>query len=78
MPFVAKFAVKLCKLPDFGPSTETDSQMKLSVKIMRHLININGMVYLADAMQMNNRFAQTIYQNNTTEYSKLVFFTRLQ
>ena len=36
------------------------------------LININGMVYLADAMQMNDRFAQTIYQNNKTEYSELL------
>ena len=40
---------------------------------MWHLIYINGMVFLADAMQMNDRFAQTIYQNNKTEYSEIVF-----
>ena len=32
VPFVVKFAVKLCNVPDFGPSSDRDSRMKLFSK----------------------------------------------
>ena len=85
--FVLKFALKLCNLPDFGPSSGSSSRMKLFRKnhVTPHLHKWNGLfsvwnadelVCLADAMQMNwmqcRWIARTIYQNNKTKYSELL------
>jgi len=68
--FFVKFALKVCNLPDFGPSSDSSSQMKLFSRNHVTLYyyywnglfsrcNADELVNLADAMQMPAGFTHS-------------------
>ena len=83
---VNKFGVKFCNLPDFGPSSDSSSQMKLFRKnhVRPHLHKWNGLfsgcnadelVCLVDAMQMNLQVCLHRLSIKTTRRNTLNYWT---
>ena len=78
MTFVVKLEVKLCKLPDY----QAFFRMKfLDETFQKKSCDTSVILMKWSFYQMQCRwmglFAQTIYQNNKTEYSELVFSYRI-